>query len=74
MLEVLVGVQPSERCWNGGKPPLVSSPGPPGACMTPSREMNSSTIVFLMIEFPSTGEVADFSVTVSSNEAQHFLI
>ena len=28
----------------------------------------------LMIEFPSTGEVADFSVTVSSNEAQHILI
>jgi hypothetical protein len=36
--------------------------------------MNSSTIIFLMIEFPSTGEVADFSVTVSSNEAQHILI
>src|ERR1700675_5014819 len=25
------------------KPPLVSSSGPPGACMTPSRETNSST-------------------------------
>ena len=33
------------------KPPLVSSSGPPGACMTPSREINSSTITFLMTEF-----------------------
>src|SRR5215469_9938937 len=30
------------------KPPLVSSSGPPGACMTPSRETNSRTITFLM--------------------------
>src|SRR5260221_2226860 len=30
------------------KPPLVSSCGPPGACMTPSRLMNSSAITFLM--------------------------
>src|SRR5260370_24543740 len=33
------------------KPPLVSSSGPPPACMTPSRVMNSSTITFLMTEF-----------------------
>src|SRR5512137_491863 len=33
------------------KPPLVSSSGPPGACMTPSREICSSTITFLMTEF-----------------------
>src|SRR5215470_15415854 len=33
------------------KPPLVSSSGPPGACITPSRETNSSTLTFLMIEF-----------------------
>src|SRR5262249_10404999 len=33
------------------KPPLVSSSGPPGACMTPSRETNSSTFTFLMTEF-----------------------
>src|SRR5271155_1420944 len=33
------------------KPPLVSSLGPPGDCMTPSREMNSSTFTFLMTEF-----------------------
>src|SRR5258707_5961618 len=33
------------------KPPLVSSSGLPGACMTPSRETNSSTIPFLMTEF-----------------------
>ena len=33
------------------KPPLVSSVGPPGACMTPSREMNSNTLTFLMTEF-----------------------
>src|ERR1700692_827758 len=32
------------------KPPLVSSSGPPGACMTPSREINSSTLTFLMTE------------------------
>src|SRR4029434_2636553 len=30
------------------KPPLVSSSGPPGACMTPSSETNSSTLTFLM--------------------------
>src|SRR5579859_16534 len=30
------------------KPPLVSSSGPPPACMTPSRVINSSTITFLM--------------------------
>src|SRR5580692_2491480 len=30
------------------KPPLVSSSGPPGACVTPSREINSSTLIFLM--------------------------
>src|SRR5512143_1057191 len=35
------------------KPPLVSSSGPPGACMTPSREICSSTITFLMTEFLS---------------------
>src|SRR5271167_251010 len=33
------------------KPPLVSSSGKPGACMTPSRETNSSTLTFLMTEF-----------------------
>src|SRR5579862_3998010 len=33
------------------KPPLVSSSGPPGACMTPSRETNSSTFTFLITEF-----------------------
>src|SRR4030066_206903 len=33
------------------KPPLVSSSGPPGACMTPSREICSSTITFLMTAF-----------------------
>src|SRR5512145_981592 len=32
------------------KPPLVSSSGPPGACMTPSMEICSSTITFLMTE------------------------
>src|SRR5687768_12270988 len=30
------------------KPPLVSSSGPPGACMTPSMEICSSTVSFLM--------------------------
>src|ERR1700722_12383379 len=33
------------------KPPLVSSSGPPGPCMTPSRETNSRTLIFLMTEF-----------------------
>jgi hypothetical protein len=33
------------------KPPLISSSGPPGACMTPSREICSSTITFLMTNF-----------------------
>src|SRR5512139_1464813 len=35
------------------KPPLVSSSGPPGACMTPSRVICSSTITFLITEFLS---------------------
>src|SRR5690348_5608702 len=33
------------------KPPLVSSSGPPPACMTPSRVTNSRTITFLMTAF-----------------------
>src|SRR5512143_2554858 len=33
------------------KPPLVSSSGPPGACMTPSMEICSSTMTLLMTEF-----------------------
>src|SRR5437016_8494287 len=33
------------------KPLLVSSSGPPPACMTPSRVMCSSTVIFLMISF-----------------------
>src|SRR6187431_3347541 len=33
------------------KPLLVSSSGPPGACMTPSMEICSSTIIFLITEF-----------------------
>src|SRR5713101_7452159 len=37
------------RIHHGG--PLVSSSGPPGASMTPSRETNSSTLTFLMTEF-----------------------
>src|SRR2546421_12974637 len=31
----------------------LSSSGPPGACMTPSRVMNSWTIIFLMKSTPS---------------------
>src|SRR5438552_12093900 len=30
------------------KPPLSSSPGPPGACITPSSVMNDKTMSFLM--------------------------
>src|SRR5215475_13043455 len=41
------------------KPSLRSSSGPPPACMTPSRVMCSSTVIFLMTEFLSTGEVTD---------------
>src|SRR5471030_1588520 len=33
------------------KPPLGSSSCPPGPCMTPSREMNSSTLTFFIVEF-----------------------
>src|SRR5579864_373164 len=33
------------------KPPLVSSCCPPGPCITPSREMNSSTLIFFISEF-----------------------
>src|SRR5258707_899536 len=33
------------------KPSLVSSSGPPPACMTPSRVMCSSTVIFLITEF-----------------------
>src|SRR5260370_33925868 len=38
------------------KPPLVSSSGPPGACMTPSRETNSSTLSFLVTPVTFMGE------------------
>src|SRR5512138_3385885 len=37
------------------KPPLVSSSGPPGAWMTPSSEICSSTITFLMRVPPTYG-------------------
>jgi hypothetical protein len=32
--------------------PLVSSVGPPGACMTPSSVMNDKTIIFLIKSTP----------------------
>src|SRR5664279_5943466 len=60
------------------KPPLVSSSGPPGACMTPSREICSSTITFLMTEFLQHLDyylVASFKVralTVSVLTSKHF--
>src|SRR5467141_171493 len=41
------------------KPSLVSSSGPPGACMTPSRETNSSTLIFLMTAL--LGVLSDFA-------------
>src|SRR5215471_11119030 len=47
------------------KPPLASSSGPPGACMTPSRETNSSTLTFLMTEFLRV--LADFVALPSLN-------
>src|ERR1700674_2189403 len=49
------------------KPPLVSSSGPPGACMTPSREMNSSRLIFLMTEFRSS----PIFVVVAKTEVFH---
>src|SRR5215469_7751276 len=51
------------------KPPLVSSSGPPGACMTPSRETNSSTFTFLMIEFLRL--LSDFDITSSNGLRVH---
>src|SRR5512133_2659992 len=42
------------------KPPLVSSSGPPGACMTPSIDICSSTITFLMIKFLTFSIVNSF--------------
>src|SRR5262249_24314268 len=51
------------------KPPLVSSSGPPGACMTPSRETNSSTLIFLMTPVPAPGEVADLLFQVTKGNA-----
>src|SRR6266478_2643810 len=36
------------------KPSLVSSSGPPGACMTSSSETNSSTLIFLITRFLET--------------------
>src|SRR5215211_1326559 len=32
-------------------PPVGSSSGPPGACITPSRDMNERTISFLILYF-----------------------
>src|SRR5215213_5452837 len=34
------------------KPPVGSSSGPPGACITPSRDMNERTISFLILFHP----------------------
>src|ERR1700722_309730 len=31
------------------KPPVGSSPGPPGACMTPSRLVNVATMILRML-------------------------
>src|SRR6516165_4438524 len=61
------------------KPPLVSSSGPPGACMTPSRETNSSTLTFFMIS-PSlvtvctadTTPIAEQQYMEGGEEAQAF--
>src|SRR5882672_9433941 len=40
------------RIHHGGPyAPLVSSSGPPGASMTPSRETNSITLIFLILKF-----------------------
>src|SRR5215204_1561254 len=38
------------------KPPVGSSSGPPGACITPSRDMNERTISFLIL-FPPVSRV-----------------
>src|SRR5260370_14871630 len=48
------------------KPPLVSSSGPPGAWMTPSRETNSSTLIFLMTQVPFESYLILFNLRVSN--------
>src|SRR4029077_7511646 len=55
------------------KSPLVSSSGPPGACMTPSSETNSSTITFLM-NSPVTvfGRLGCWAFTRSTNDRAEF--
>src|SRR5579859_389368 len=53
------------------KPPLVSSSGPPGACMTPSRETNSSTITFLINEFLSSLHCRPEGLVEAQRLAQH---
>src|SRR5512147_1524061 len=52
------------------KPPLVSSSGPPGACMTPSREICSSAITFLMTAFL---QHLDYYLVASSKVAKRHL-
>src|SRR5215217_718376 len=45
------------------KPPLVSSSGPPPACMTPSRVTKSSAITFLMTKLLQ--QLATFRVKIA---------
>src|SRR5512141_2220870 len=56
------------------KPPLVSSSGPPGACMTPSRVMCSSTITLLMTEFLQyTDSYPVASIKVGRRRLRHYV-
>jgi hypothetical protein len=48
---------------------LVSSSGPPGACMTPSSELNSSTFTFRTIGFLPRVRQADLLFQVMKRNA-----
>src|SRR5688572_9994794 len=52
------------------KPLLVSSSGPPPACMTPSRVMCSSTVIFLMTESLRVLSEVSFVHLKTRNEEQ----
>src|SRR5207245_6606452 len=63
------------------KPPLSSSPGPPGACITPSSVMNDKTMSFLILPrtsfvscSPDYGTVENSSVPDSSADDVYALL
>src|SRR4030095_6654803 len=61
-------------------PPVGSSSGPPGACMTPSRDTNAVAMTLLMVPSPSLRlryrddeRNAPKSTTTSTTAARNFL-